>query len=92
MGMLQDFEQAVEKKTGGQSKNALPLGDYLTLMGITYPARRASARAMLTRAMKVDGPLRHLVEKGLVLADEANRQPACFEGIQRASSTLPVVI
>lgn len=92
MTMLQDFEQAVQKQTGGQAKNALSLNDYLTLMGITYPARRASARAMLTRAMKVGGPLRHVVEKGLVLADEANRQPVCFEGIQRVPSTLPVII
>jgi hypothetical protein len=57
-----------------------------------HPARRASAQAMLTRAMKVDGPLRDLIDKGLVLADEANRQPECFKGIERVSATLPVVI
>lgn len=92
MSMLQDFEKAVQKETGGQSKKALSLGDYLTIMGITYPARRASARAMLTRAMKVGGPLRHLVENGLVLADEANRQPECFKGVERKTASLSVVI
>jgi hypothetical protein len=90
--MLEQFEKVVQNETAGESKKALPLGDYLTKMGIWYPARRASARAMLTRAMKVGGPLRHLVENGLVLADEANRQPECFKGIERAASRLPVVI
>ena len=92
MSMLEQFEKVVRNETAGEFKRALPLGDYLTKMGITYPARRASARAMLTRAMKVGGPLRHLVEGGLVLADEANRQPECFKGIERATSRLPVVI
>jgi hypothetical protein len=92
MSMVDLFRQIVLNETKGESKKALPLGDYLTRMGITYPARRASARAMLTRAMKVDGPLRDLIDKGLVLADEANRQPECFKGIERVSATLPVVI
>src|SRR2546421_11665875 len=92
MSMVDLFRLTVQNETKGEAKKALPLGDYLTRMGITYPARRASARAMLTRAMKLGGPLRDLIDKGLVLADEANRQPECFNGIVRAASTLPVVI
>jgi hypothetical protein len=92
MSMLDQFQRMVQNETAGDPKRALPFGDYLTKMGIWYPARRASARAMLTRAMKVGGPLRDLVEKGLVLADEANRQPECFKGIERAAPKLPVVI
>jgi len=92
MSILDQFEKVVQNETAGQSKRALSLGDYLTKMGVLFPARRASARAMLTRALKIGGPLRHLVEEGLVLADDANRQPECFKGVGRATSRLPVVI
>jgi hypothetical protein len=47
---------------------------------------------MLTRAMKVGGALRDLIDEGLVLADEANRQPECFKGVERTAARLPVVI
>lgn len=89
---LEDFRSTVEQHTAGNSRKALPLGDYLTMMEIHYPARRASARAQITRDLKVGGSLRDLVEKGLVLADVANRQPECFAGVERKGSTLPVVI
>jgi hypothetical protein len=92
MSKVDDFRRVVEQHTGGNTKKALPLRDYLTMMGITYEIRRASARAQLTREMKPGGRLRDLVDKGLVLADVANRQPECFEGVQQAASTLPVVI
>lgn len=92
MGILETFAEMVSEHTGKDPKKALALGDYLTIMGVTLPARRASARAQLTRAMKVGGPLRHLIDSGLVLADMANRQPQCFDGVKRAPATLPVVI
>lgn len=92
MSMVDQFRQVVQHETNGDTKKALSLGDYLTRMGITYPARRASARAMLTRAMKVGGALRDLIDEGLVLADEANRQPECFKGVERTAARLPVVI
>lgn len=92
MAIIDRFRRVVEDTTGGDPKKAHPLGDYLTMMGIHYRARRDSARAQLTRALKTNGPLRDLVDRGLVLADVANRQPECFAGVQPIPSRLPVVI
>jgi hypothetical protein len=77
MSRVTKFGALVRRSTGGNAKRALPFGQYLIAMGFT---RRdwASARAQLTRAMRRGGPLRDLVDEGLVRADKANRQPRCF--------------
>jgi hypothetical protein len=92
MAILDRFERVVQETTGGDPNKARPLSDYVRMMGIHYPARQASARAQLTRALKIGGPLRDLVDKRLVLADVANRQPECFRGVDAMHSTLPAVI
>jgi hypothetical protein len=92
MAIIDRFRRTVENATGGDAEKAHPLGDYLTMMGIKYRARRDSARAQLTRAMRINGPLRDLVDRGLVCADVANRQPECFAGVEPVPSRLPVVI
>jgi hypothetical protein len=92
MTVIDQFRMVVLRETAENPKKALPLSDYVTLMGKQFANHRTSVRAQLTRAMKSDGPLRDLVEKGLVFADVANRQPECFADVERKPATLPVVV
>jgi hypothetical protein len=87
MSVVTQFRTVVQRHTLGKVDRALRFGDYIAHMGLNAPSERKSARAQLTRAMRKGGPLRDLVDKGLVVPDIANRQPACFATLADATDS-----